>query len=73
MKENKPSPKPLMYALDKTGYLNNRDKVVYVGDALNDTLSANAAKVDAVLIDRVDAFEESDKYIKIKNLFDLFK
>lgn len=73
VKENKPSPKPLLYALDKTGYLNNRDKVVYVGDALNDTLSANAAKVDAVLIDRVDAFKESDKYIKIKNLFDLFK
>lgn len=69
----KPHPEPILKALKKIGYQGNLDKVVYVGDGINDTLCANNAGVDAVLIDRIDAFKDSDKYIRIKNLMELFK
>ena len=71
VRETKPSPKPLLYALEELDYMDKKDKVVYVGDALNDMISANGAGVDAILIDRVNAFEESERYIKINNLLDL--
>ena len=71
--ETKPNPKPLLYALDELNYTDHREKVVYVGDALNDMLAANNAGVDAILIDRINAFEESDNYIKVNDLFDILK
>ncbi len=73
VRETKPSPKPLLYALEELGYLNKREQVVYVGDGMNDMLSANRSGIDAVLIDRVDEFSESKGYVKIHNLFELLK
>ena len=69
----KPHPEPILKTLEVLGYQGSLDKVVYVGDGINDTLCANNAGVDAVLIDRIDAFKDSDKYIRIKNLLELFK
>ena len=73
VRETKPSPKPLLYALEELGYMDKRHQVAYVGDALNDMISANRAGVNAILIDRVNAFDEADNYIKVSSLFDLLK
>ena len=69
----KPHPDPILKALEKLQYTGDRHDVVYVGDGINDTISANAAGVDAVLIDRDDSLPSSDKYIKIKSLMELFE
>ena len=71
VKETKPSPKPILYALEELGYLDKREKVVYVGDAINDVISANSANVDAVLIDRTNEYIDSKEYQRILNLSDL--
>ena len=68
----KPHPEPILKALEVLGYKGPLDKVVYVGDGMNDMECAINAGVDAVLVDRINAFEESNKYIKIKNLMELF-
>lgn len=68
--ETKPSPKPVEYALRELS-VTDKSSVVYVGDALNDMLSAKGAGIDAILIDRVDAFRQEDHFIKIKSLFEL--
>ncbi len=68
----KPLPDPILEALKRGNYKGDLSKVVYVGDGINDTLSANAAGVDAVLIDRVDAFPDSDKYVRLHSLTELF-
>lgn len=68
----KPLPDPILEALKRGEYKGELSKVVYVGDAINDTLSANNAGVDAVLIDRIDAFKDSDKYTRIHSLLELF-
>jgi HAD superfamily hydrolase (TIGR01549 family) len=70
VKNSKPHPEPILKALELYGEIDNKD-VVYVGDAINDTISANEAGIDAVLIDRINAFNESEKYIKIENLLEL--
>lgn len=70
-KRFKPYPDPVLVALEKLGNPDKKD-VVYVGDGLNDMLSANRAGVDGILIDRENEFPDSDKYIKIKNLKELF-
>ncbi len=69
----KPHPDPIFKALEKYDYKGDLSKVVYVGDGINDTQSANAAGVDAILIDRIDAFGDSNKYYRIDNLMKLFK
>ncbi len=71
VRETKPSPKPLLYALEELGYMDKRDRVVYVGDGINDMLAANRSEIDAVLIDRYDEFSDSEAYQKIHNLFEL--
>ena len=68
----KPNPKPLLMALEELNYKGPLNKVVYVGDGINDTLAANNAGMDAVLIDRIDAFSDSDKYERIHSLMELF-
>ncbi len=68
VRETKPSPKPLLYALEELHYMDKKDRVVYVGDGANDMISANRAGIDAILVDRVNHFEESDQYTKIANL-----
>ena len=69
----KPHPDPIFKAIEAMKYQGDYKDIVYVGDGLNDTISANEAGVTAVLIDRIGAFPESDKYIKIKSLMELFK
>ena len=67
VRDTKPSPAPLLYALEELGYMDKKEQVVYIGDGLNDMVSANRAGIDAVLIDRINHFEESKDYIKISN------
>lgn len=71
--EFKPSPKPILEALKALKYKGKKDRVVYVGDAINDTVSANNAGVEAILVDRTNAFKNSSNYIRISSLLDLFK
>lgn len=68
----KPKPDPVLKAIELLENPIEKHRIVYVGDALNDCKSANAAGVDAVLIDRKNAFPESDEYIKISSLMELF-
>ena len=72
-KRFKPHPEPILMAIKATGRNYKLEDVVYVGDGMNDTLCANNAGVDAVLIDRIGEFPESDKYIRIRNLKELFE
>ena len=71
VRETKPSPKPLLYALEELDYLSKKNKAVYIGDGHNDMVAANAAGIDAILIDRDNSFKQSDMYIKIKDLREL--
>ena len=73
VRETKPSPKPLLYALKELGYLDKKDKVVYIGDGMNDMVSANRSGIDAILIDRLDEYSDSEGYHKIHDLFDIIK
>ena len=73
VRETKPSPKPLFYALEELSYMDKKDKVVYVGDGMNDMVAANRAGIDAILIDRDNSFEESDQYIRISDLRELLR
>lgn len=68
----KPHPDPIIKALSRGEYKGDLNKVVYVGDGMNDVLSALGAGVQPVLIDRINAFEDSEKYIRISNLMELF-
>ena len=69
----KPHPDPILKALKRYNYKGPLDRVVYVGDGSNDMQCANNAGVDAILVDRIDAFEDSDKYTRIHNLMELFQ
>ena len=68
----KPHPDPILKALEIGNYHGPLDKVAYIGDAMNDALSAIAAGVDAIIIDRNDEYPDSDKYVRIHNLMELF-
>lgn len=65
----KPDAEPILIALKQAGYLNKKDEVIYVGDALQDIECARAAGVDCVIIDRKQKGIKPD----IKTLFDLFR
>ena len=69
--ETKPSPRPILYALEKLHFNGDKSSVVYVGDGLNDMLSAKNAGVSGILVDRINAFNDSDEYIRINNLLEL--
>lgn len=69
----KPHPDPILKALDESRFDGELDEVAYIGDGPNDMISANAAGVDAILIDRQNLLPSSDKYKKISNLMELFK
>ena len=68
----KPHPDPILTALDVGKYQGDLSNVAYIGDAMNDALSAIAAGVDAIIIDRNDEYPDSDKYTRIHNLMELF-
>lgn len=63
----KPSPEPILKALELLGR-HNKEKVVYIGDALNDAIAATNAGVTPILLDRLDEFSEYKQYRIINNL-----
>jgi len=63
----KPSPKPILKALELLNALDKKDKVVYIGDSINDAISAEEAKVKPILLDRLDEFKHL-KYETINSL-----
>ena len=67
----KPSPLPIQTALRMLNYKGNLSDVVYIGDALNDAISAREAGVVPVLLDRENIYPEGD-YIIIHSLKELF-
>ena len=69
----KPHPEPILMAIKASKKDYKLSDVVYVGDGMNDALCAINAGVDAVLIDRTNEFPDSDKYIRIRNLKELFE
>ena len=69
----KPHPEPILKAIEVCEKKYKPEEVVYVGDGMNDAISANNAGVDAVLIDRNNEFTDSSKYIRIRNLKELFQ
>ena len=71
--EFKPSPKPILEALKALKYTGKKEKVVYIGDAINDTISANNAGVEAILVDRANAFKDSPNYFRVSSLLDLVR
>ncbi len=68
----KPKPDPILKALSMFDYKGDLKKVCYVGDGINDMLSAKNAGVDAILVDRHDHFKDCDYYLRIKSLMELF-
>ncbi len=71
-KKFKPHPEPILNALKALNYKGPLEDVVYVGDGINDMICASNAGVDAILVDRDEEFPDSDKYIRIHNLRELF-
>ena len=66
----KPSPLPILKALELLKY-KDKNKVVYIGDALNDAIAAKNAEVHPLLLDRLHEFGDIKEYQKIYTLDDL--
>ena len=66
----KPSPEPILKALEMINYKGDKKDVCYVGDSLNDCLSAVNAGVVPILIDRDDEYKDAP-YIRIHSLNEL--
>lgn len=73
VRETKPSPKPILYALEELNYLDKKEKAVYIGDGMNDMVSANRSGIDGILVDRLDGYSDSEGYFRVKDLLQLFK
>ena len=66
----KPSPEPILKALELLDYKDDLKDIVYIGDSHNDCLSAINANISYYLLDRGDA--PSKDYPTIYSLMDLF-
>ena len=66
----KPSPEPILKALEMINYQGDKKDVCYVGDSLNDCLSAVKAGIIPILLDRSDEYANSS-YQRIKSLKEL--
>jgi len=66
----KPSPEPILKALEMINYKDDKKDVCYVGDSLNDCLAAINAGITPILLDRDDEYLSSP-YIRIKSLKEL--
>jgi len=66
----KPSPEPVLKALEMLGYKGDKKDVCYVGDSLNDCKSAVNAGVVPILLDRNDEYKDAP-YKRIKSLREL--
>lgn len=69
-KKVKPDPEPILKALEMMNYKGDLKDVCYVGDALNDCLSAVNAGVTPILLDRHNEYQDT-KYIRITSLEEL--
>ena len=66
----KPSPEPILKALEMIGYKGDKKDVCYVGDSLNDCLSAVNAGIVPILLDRDEEYKDVPYQI-IKSLKEL--
>ena len=66
----KPSPEPILKALETIGYKGDKKDVCYVGDSINDCLSAVNAGIVPILLDRDDEYKDVP-YQTIKSLKEL--
>ena len=66
----KPSPEPILKALEMIGYKGDKKDVCYVGDSLNDCLSAVNAGIVPILLDRDGEYNDVP-YQTIKSLKEL--
>ena len=66
----KPSPEPILKALEMINYKGDKKDVCYVGDSLNDCLSAVNAGVVPILLDRNDEYKNAP-YLRIHSLNEL--
>ena len=66
----KPDPGPVLAALKLLGNP-SKEKVVYVGDSLNDARAALNAEVNPVLLDRLNEFSNYKQYKLIRSLDEL--
>ena len=66
----KPSPEPILKALEMINYKGDKKDVCYVGDSLNDCIAAVNAGIVPILLDRSDEYGNSS-YQRIKSLKEL--
>ena len=66
----KPSPEPILKALEMINYKGDKKDVCYVGDSLNDCISAVNAGIVPILLDRDDEYKDVP-YKTIKSLKEL--
>jgi len=66
----KPSPEPILKALEMINYHGDKKDVCYVGDSLNDCLAAVNAGVVPILLDRDDEYKDAP-YLRIRSLSEL--
>ena len=69
----KPSPEPILKAIELLGYKGSKNKIAYIGDSLNDMLAAKNAEVVPVLIDRLHEFADKKEYVLINTLDDIVR
>ena len=68
----KPSPEPILKALEMIKYQGDKKDVCYVGDSINDCLAAINAGVTPILLDRDNEYTSSP-YLAIKSLKELLQ
>ncbi len=66
----KPSPEPILKALEMINYKGDKKDVCYVGDSINDCLAAVNAGIVPILLDRDDEYLDTP-YLRIKSLKEL--
>ena len=66
----KPSPEPILKALEMINFKGDKKDVCYVGDSINDCLSAINAGIVPILLDRHDEYQNTP-YLRIKSLKEL--
>ena len=66
----KPSPEPILKALEMINYQGDKKDVCYIGDSLNDCKAAINAGIVPILLDRNDEYKDAP-YKRIKSLKEL--
>ena len=66
----KPSPDPILKALEMIGYKGDKKNVCYVGDSLNDCIAATKAGIVPILLDRNNEYSDAP-YLRICSLKEL--